>query len=397
MAVTEMKAAFRPAGSARVAIVLGVSVVLAGCGAGSAPAAPSPSPAEPTNAVAEPTVAPAEPTQAPARTSAPSPELTATATPTVIAPSPTPIDHSPGTGSWILYQAVYGEYWPVDLGLVRLDGSDAHRIGGGPGNRWHPDWSPDGTQIAYDHELPDERRQLAVANLDGSSPDHFLTECAAPCMLNVRPAWSPDGRMIGFDGWDELPDRSQVCYLALLDVASGEITRVIEWRDRRLCAVDSHDPDLPLNQGMAMRFSPDGGRIVFMGYGPSDKTAIFSATIQGKDVQQLTEWGLGARPDWSPDGEWIVFHSEEPPHENRPEVSLYRVRPDGTDLQRLTSPGDRVTDVYPRYLPDGSAILFSRCLSLWECETRMIDPDGSNDRLLFGELGRQTVHVMLQP
>lgn len=388
--MNDTKAAIRHAGLARTALVTGLALVFAGCGMASAPPPTvSPSPAEPT-------IAAAEPTQAPARTPSPSPDLTPTPTPTAIALSPTPIDHSPGTGSWILYQAVYGEYWPVDLGLVRLDGSDAHRIGGGPGNRWHPDWSPDGTRIAYDHELPNERRQLAVANLDGS-PDHFLTRCTAPCMLNVRPAWSPDGSMIGFDGWDELPDRSQVCYLALLDVASGVITRIIEWGDRPVCADDSHDPDLPLNQGMAMRFSPDGERIVFMGYGPSDKTAIFSATIGGEDVQQLTEWGLGARPDWSPDGEWIVFHSEEPPHENRPEVSLYRVRPDGSDLQRLTSPGARITDVYPRYLPDGSAILFSRCLTLWECEARMIDPDGSNDRLLFSEPGRQTVHVMLQP
>jgi hypothetical protein len=384
--VTEMRAAFRPASLARVAIVLGVSVVLAGCGAGSAPPVLSPSPIEPTNAAAEAT-------HTPAVTSAPSPDLTATAAPTAAAPSPTSIDHSPGTGPWILYQAVYGDYNPVDLGLVRPDGSDTHRISGGPGNRWHPDWSPDGTQIAYDHELPDESSRLGVVNLaDGS--DDFLTECLTPCMNHQAPAWSPDGQFIGFDGWERLEGDMANCFLARLELATGEITRMIEWP---ACDENENAEDRPLSEGIRLRFSPDGQHIVFQGEGPFNRSAIFTMTIDGQDVQQLTEWGLGARPDWSPDGEWIVFHSEEPPHQNRMEVSLYRVRPDGTDLERLTSPGGTITDVYPRYLPDGSTVLFSRCLSLWECETRMIDPDGSNDRFLFGELGRQTVHVMLQP
>jgi dipeptidyl aminopeptidase/acylaminoacyl peptidase len=374
------------AGSARPTIILGLALMFAGCGTGSAPPVLSPSPAERTNAVAEPT-------QAPVVTPTLTPAPTATATPTAAAPSPTSIDHSPGTGPWILYQAVYGYYDPVDLGLAKPDGSDSHRILGGPGNRWHPDWSPDGTQIAYDHNLPDESSRLGVISLEDGS-DQFLTECIAPCMNHQAPAWSPDGQFIGFDGWEQPEGGIEVCFLARLELATGEITRMIEWPG---CDQNEDAEDRPLSEGIRLRFSPDGERIVFQGEGPHNQSAIFIATVDGQDVERLTAWGLGARPDWSPDGEWIVFHSEEPELQYRPEVSLYRVRPDGTDLERLTSPGDRVTDVYPRYLPDGGGILFSRCLTLFACEARMTDPDGSNDRLLFGGLGSQTIHVMLQP
>ena len=367
---------------ARIAVIVSAVLLLAGCGTGTAP--PTSSPTPPTT-TPEATSSPAHPTLPPA--ASPTPTASPAATP------PTAIDHSPGTGPWILYQAVYGAV--VDVGLVKPDGSDAHRIDGAPGNRWHPDWSPDGTRIAYDYELPNGLGQIGLVNLEGA-PDEVLTECVAPCLGQAGPTWSPDGRFIGYEIWDG-PDGDrdvEACYLALLEVATGEVRRIIEWVG---CDQNESADDRPLSEGIRMRFSPDGERIVFEGEGPHNRSAIFTMTVDGQDVQQLTDWGLGARPDWSPDGDWIVFHSEEPPHENRREVSLYRVRPNGTDLQPLTAPGGTTTDVYARYFPDGSAILFSRCMDLATCETRMIDPDGANDRLLFGELGSQTVHVMLQP
>jgi Tol biopolymer transport system component/lysophospholipase L1-like esterase len=284
---------------------------------------------------------------------------------------------APSGGPWILFQAVYGGPEAVDLGLVKPDGSGAHRVPGGPGNRWHPDWSPDGTHIAYDHNFPDVSApgefssRLGLIDLVGQT-EAFLTECALPCKNHQAPAWSPDGRFIGFDGWEQEPGQMETCFLARLELSSGDITRILEWPG---CDSNEDDPDRPLSEGIRMRFSPDGEHIIFMGEGPHNQWAIFTATLDGQDVRQLTDWGLGARPDWSPDGEWIVFQSVEEPHSNL-ESRLYRVRPDGTDLQQLTAPGGTITDLYPRYLPDGTSIIFSRCLSLWVCETHQIGADG---------------------
>jgi Tol biopolymer transport system component len=79
-------------------------------------------------------------------------------------------------------------------------------------------------------------------------------------------------------------------------------------------------------------------------------------------------------------------------------IHLYRVRPDGSDEQQLTdAPGTTVADAYPRWLPDGSGIIFSRCTGGSVCEMRLINPDGSNDRLLVPAFGNQVIHVMWQP
>ena len=56
------------------------------------------------------------------------------------------------TAPWIVYQGNVGA--TVDLVLVHPDGTGAHPIPGGPGNRWHPDWSPDGLRLAYDTNRP---------------------------------------------------------------------------------------------------------------------------------------------------------------------------------------------------------------------------------------------------
>jgi len=80
-------------------------------------------------------------------------------------------------------------------------------------------------------------------------------------------------------------------------------------------------------------------------------------------------------------------------------ISLHRVRRDGTDLEQLTHPTGTIIDLYPRWLPDGSGIIFSRCpeVDAPNCEIRTIGPGGSDDRLLLAPFTRHAVHVMWQP
>ena len=301
--------------------------------------------------------------------------------PASAAPSPTGTDD----GGLVVYQAVYPD--GVDIGRMRLDGTEAERLPVADYERWHPRWSPDGTMIVYDRWYPQaEKQHIAVVSPDGSG-DRFVVECVSPCLAVEHPAWSSDGQAIVFVGvtgqvWDA-PDMA--CHLGLLDVASGEVT----YRLSETGCGFSY---------MAPHFSPDGTRIVFKRIDEAaGRSALFTVAVDGSDLQQLTDWGLGARPDWSPDGDWIVFMDVEhaPPFG---QVHLYRIRADGTDLDQLTdAPGTVTGDVFPRWLPDASALLFSRCDGGFACETRLISPDGSDDRLLVPEFGSQVHHVMLQP
>jgi Tol biopolymer transport system component len=292
---------------------------------------------------------------------------------------------SASTGTpWIVYQAEFPG--GVNLGLIHPDGTGDHPISGGPANRLHPDWSPDGARIVYDWNQPNDVAQIAVLSLDGSEEERTLLSCVAPCLGNGGPAWSPDGTTIGFDGAESTtPDHDgDLCYLALLDVESGDVTRFLE------------HPGCDL-QDSYLHFSPDGQRVVFQRGGPQGM-AIYTATTDGDDERQMTDWGSWARPDWSPDGEWIVFQDREPESHRGEVISLYRVRTDGTGMEQLTDPEQGSFDVYPRYLPDGSAILFSRCPGEGEpCETRLIDPNGGNDRVLIAAFRYDTVHVLWQP
>ena len=53
-------------------------------------------------------------------------------------------------------------------------------------------------------------------------------------------------------------------------------------------------------------------------------------------------------PRWSPDGQWIAFHSIR-----GKDQYLWKIRPDGSDLQQLSPLADAI---YPAWSPDGSRI-----------------------------------------
>jgi Tol biopolymer transport system component len=370
----------------RTLIALFVGFALLGACAPGGPTARTARPiADETPTPTSSPTAPATPTSSP---TSPTPAVAATPQ---AAEAPGAIPEIPGTyadaGPWILFQAVFGTPGaaPPDVGLMRPDGSDAHRVPGAQYERWHPYWSPDGTMIAYDRYPTNERGGLAIMGPDGSD-DRWLLECTEPCLGINAPAWAPDGSSVIFEGiegagWDD-PER--VCHLGLVDVNSGDVSYLLEEVG---CAFSYMTP----------RFSPDGERIVVKRIDESTKRAdLYTVAADGTDLQQLTDGG--ARADWSPDGEWIVFQGDE--HEGPFEraIHLYRVRADGSDRQQLTdAPGANVADAYPRWLPDGSAILFSRCIGGWTCQTRLIDPDGSNDRLLVPAFGQQVIHPIWQP
>lgn len=100
--------------------------------------------------------------------------------------------------------------------------------------------------------------------------------------------------------------------------------------------------------------SPDGRWIAFQ----SDRDGDFDIYVMntfGGQLTRVTDNALWDRlPGWSPDSDWLIFSSDVRGDEN---FDLYRVRPDGSDLQQVYSDGRR--NSHARYSPDGEHIVFT--------------------------------------
>jgi Tol biopolymer transport system component len=63
-----------------------------------------------------------------------------------------------------------------------------------------PDWSPDGTKIAYEDDMTGGG-DVYVMNADGSNPTRLTTDPT----LDLGPTWSPDGTQITFLAFRDNP------------------------------------------------------------------------------------------------------------------------------------------------------------------------------------------------
>lgn len=214
---------------------------------------------------------------------------------------------------WLLYQA-WGPGDVTHLGLVRPDGSDDHRleIAGLPSDEIaHPDWSPDGTQIAFDvwgvdPDMPGQRRvEPWIADADGTDAT-LLASCELPCLQLAFPTWSPDATQVAMLRYDILPDATWgVTALEVLDLSTGA-RRVVTQTDDGTSTYQRP------------RWSPDGSAILFAVETFTDTTettltglSLGTASTSGSGenaVTILTPPEVLARdPDWDLTGKRLVF------------------------------------------------------------------------------------------
>ena len=91
--------------------------------------------------------------------------------------------------------------------------------------------------------------------------------------------------------------------------------------------------------------------IVYGRVGPS-QIQLFVSNADGTAERPLLDSdSLDYNPAWSPDGQWIVFTSER-----NGSADLYRVKPDGTGLERLTT--NRAYEDQADVSPDGQKLAF---------------------------------------
>lgn len=125
--------------------------------------------------------------------------------------------------------------------------------------------------------------------------------------------------------------------------------------------------------------SPNGSQIVVAlapRSGPSNlDLAIVDVASHAVRRLQIGA-GLGASPDWSPDGATIASESFS-------DGGIQLAAPDSSVSRPLTAPPDRATDLYPRWSPDGSRIAFLRMAAMARtAQLTVVDVDGAHERRL---------------
>jgi TolB protein len=206
------------------------------------------------------------------------------------------------------------------LYVLRDDGSAIRRLTADPeAIDLDPAWSPAGVQIAFarDRVPPDVVDfDIYVIGTDGTG----LHLVAAGGLFAKQPTWSPDGQWIAFSS--DLPTHGWAIFAVRPD--GSELHRV----SARLAV--AWDPS----------WSPDGQTIA-LACSTSGDTApqICEMSTDGTGLRIITRgtanWVQSDQPTWSADGTWIVFHRWRIDGEQ----DLWRVRPEGSHLERLTLRG----------------------------------------------------------
>ncbi len=196
-------------------------------------------------------------------------------------------------GQWIVFHSFS---LPQYLYKMRSDGSELQRLSGPESpnpNLEHTGlarWSPDGKRILFSI-YAGKPRGTALMDSSGSN-----TQIIIPYGIDAK--WFPDGTKIIYLNWDttQVSNKQQQIYVANADGTNQE--KLTDLTHSRYMG-DIAEPIV----------SPDEKSIAFTHLGSNgyDKE-IFIMKIDGNGIEQITEGpGYATRPEWSPDGNTLLF------------------------------------------------------------------------------------------
>jgi hypothetical protein len=204
-----------------------------------------------------------------------------------------------------------------EIYVMNADGSNPTRLTYEEDGDRSPDWSPDGTAIAFGARCVSVNGMSACLkkmDADGTNIEQLG--------WGITPDWSPDGTQIAYSiQWGAM-----TFAIGVMNEDGSNPTIITELNDR--------DP----------AWSPDGSTIAFWQWG------IRVINTDGTGLNQLTE-NSDVEPAWSPDGTMIAFVSTRDGNQE-----IYVMKADGSQQTDISNnPAD---DYHPAWSRDGTTIAF---------------------------------------
>jgi TolB protein len=185
---------------------------------------------------------------------------------------------------------------------------------------------PFNTRFAYTRRTK-TGKEIGIVDFDG----HGQRSITSNGTINLKPIWSPSGTEISFTSYrEDNPD------LYVADLSAGKIRRVSNRMGINIGGSWNQN-----QSQMALTLAPDGNPDIYT-----------IDPLSGRRIQRLTSHpGIDVAPSWAPDGTRIVFVSERSGG-----AQIYTMKPDGSDVNRVTFQGTFNTD--PVWSPKGDRIAF---------------------------------------
>ncbi len=260
----------------------------------------------------------------------------------------------------------------IDAAIYRIgaDGSgEPERLSDTPyGFDLSPDYSADGTRIAFENRRGVHDREVYAMDADGSGEINLTNHPGR----DEGPSWFPSGDRIAFQS---KRDGNTDIYAQSLDPATGEPAGQ-PVRLTRNAAMDRNPA-----------VSPDGKTVAFQSDRGDRGREIYAmrAAPEGPDNRPRALTGghfVKGNPEWSPDGEHIAFVSNDSAYDRYDKIrtDIWKMRADGSNETRLTT--HRSRDSFPAWSPDGRHIAFasirgSNTYAVWKMRAVPEGPDNA--------------------